>query len=91
MALDKGFAEARSRYHRIFRPAPDCFRVAMHELWKYDRTPGAFKELFLNTLNQNKHLHFWPLLASFLWHFLTDPYLRRIEKHFRKKRKQRLG
>ncbi len=90
MTLNDGFAKAKARYHRIFRPAPGCFRVAMHQLWIYDRSFRAFKELFLNTLWENKHFHFWPLLGTFVWHFLTDPYLRRIEKHFRKKKKQRL-
>jgi len=86
VALIKGFSEAKKRYHCIFRPAPNCLKAAVRQLWKHDCRFGSYKKVFFATLQQNKHFNFLPLLGVYIWYFLTDSYTRRIEKYFRKKR-----
>jgi len=85
-ALIYGFPEARKRYHCIFRPALNCLKAPMRQLWKHDRRFSSYKKVFFATLQRHKHFLFLPLLGACIWYFLTDSYIRRIKKYFRKRR-----
>jgi hypothetical protein len=86
VTLTRGFPEAKQRYHRVFRPTFHCLKPVIRQLWAHDRKAGSYKKVFLNILERNKHFRFWPLLGMFVWYFLTDPYVRRVEKFFRKRK-----
>lgn len=84
--INDGFVESKKRYHCIFRPALNCVRGVVRQLWKHDRKFSSYKKVFLGALKQHKHFRFFPLLGIFIWYFFTDSYVRRIEKYFRKRK-----